>query len=38
MAKIPLAGLDAIPGFTTPPAFRDNGARPAPGPPAPGTP
>ena len=23
MAKIPLAGLDAIPGFTTPPAFRD---------------
>lgn len=25
MAKIPLAGLDAIPGFTTPPAFRENG-------------
>ena len=26
MAKIPLAGLDAIPGFTPAPAFRENGA------------
>ena len=32
MAKIPLAGLDAVPGFTPSPAFRENGARPTPSP------
>ncbi len=25
---VPLAGLDAIPGFTTPPAFRESGPAP----------
>lgn len=30
MAKVALAGLDAIPGFTPAPAFRGNGATPSP--------